>query len=148
MAEVSLLSAESGLIAGTSLVGTGLSEDPIMELNRKRTHHTMLCTPLASIWVYVREQMTSAVLDCNMRTQAVFIMIIPWSTGQLPWVLHYSLIKITRWVLPGYDRAKQHVATDLFAHGTFTFISKTHFVQCTCDCGFMPNTSNGAPLSG
>ena len=36
MAEVSLLSAESGLIAGSSLVGTGLSEDPIMEFNRKR----------------------------------------------------------------------------------------------------------------
>ena len=82
MAEVSLLSAESGLIAGSFLVGTGLSEDPIMELNRKRTHHTMLCTPLASTWVYVREQMNSAVLDCNMRTQAVFIVIIPGVLGK------------------------------------------------------------------
>ena len=134
MAEVSLLSAESGLIAGSSLVGTGLIEDPIMESNRKRAHHTMLCTPLACIWVYIREQMNSAVLDCNMRTPAVFIVIIPWSTGQVPRVL--SLIKMTRWVLPGYDYSKQYVATDLFAHGTFTFTSKTHFVQCTCDCGF------------
>ena len=136
MAEVSLLSAESDLIAGSSLEGTGLSEDPIIELNRKRAHHTMLCTPLASVWVYVREQMNSAVLDCNMRMQAVFIMIIPWSTGQVPWVLNYSLIKMTKWVLPGYGCAKQYVATDLFSHGTFTFTSKTHFVQCTCDCGF------------
>ena len=59
MAEVSLLSAESGLITGSSLAETGLSEDPIMELNRKRAHHTMLCTPLASI--YVTEQLNSAV---------------------------------------------------------------------------------------